>query len=196
MLDIIFGYYSYDSLRKLFSMNITNENYMIPDERTILLELKRILSKGLATRILQMNLKIIMSPKVLLEKFTVSDKNDLRFNPVFLAIYNTITKFRNIELEDLNDLHNISKEICDVNIDSIFNKDRNKIQSLIEIGKILRDGFKLVNNTQEVYYGSSTLEDSYTLNGIGAILKKNLSTLELDQIVQGTYVEKQSYASM
>jgi hypothetical protein len=177
-------------------MNITNENYMIPDERTILLELKRILSKGLATRILQMNLKIIMSPKVLLEKFTVSDKNDLRFNPVFLAVYNTITKFRNIELEDLNDLHNISKEICDVNIDSIFNKDRNKIQSLIEIGKILKDGFKLVNNTQEVYYGSSTLEDSYTLNGIGVILKKNLSTLKVDEIVEETYVEKQTYASM
>jgi hypothetical protein len=196
LLDVVFGYYSYDNLRKLFSLNITNENYMIPDERTILLELKRILSKGLSTRILQMNLKIISSPKVLLEKFTVSDKNDLRFNPVFLAIYNTITKFKNIEIEDLNDLHNISKEICDINIDNIFNKDRNKIQSLIEIGKILVDGFKLVNNTHEVYYGSSTLEDSYTLNGIGSILKKNLSTLELDQIVQGTYVEKQSYASM
>jgi hypothetical protein len=196
LLDVVFGYYSYDNLRKLFSLNITNENYMIPDERTILLELKRILSKGLSTRILQMNLKIISSPKVLLEKFTVSDKNDLRFNPVFLAIYNTITKFKNIEIEDLNDLHNISKQICDVNIDNIFNKDRNKIQSLIEIGKILVEGFKLVNNTQEVYYGSSTLEDSYTLNGIGAILKKNLSTLELDQIIQGTYVEKQSYASM
>jgi hypothetical protein len=196
MLDVVFGYYSYDNLRKLFSLNITNENYMIPDERTILFELKRILSKGLATRILQMNLKIISSPKVLLEKFTIDDKNDLRFNPVFLAIYNTITKFKNVEIEDLNDLHNISKEICDINIDNIFNKDRNKIQSLIEIGKILVDGFKLVNNTQEVYYGSSTLEDSYTLNGIGAILKKNLSTLELDQIIQGTYVEKQSYASM
>jgi hypothetical protein len=196
MLDVVFGYYSYDNLRKLFSLNITNENYMIPDERTILFELKRVLSKGLATRILQMNLKIISSPKVVLEKFTYSDKNDLRFNPVFLAIYNTITKFKNVELEDLNDLHNISKEICDINIDNIFNKDRNKIQSLIEIGKILVDGFKLINNTQEVYYGSSTLEDSYTLNGIGSILKKNLSTLELDQIVQGTYVEKQSYASM
>jgi hypothetical protein len=177
-------------------MNIKNENYMIPDERTILHELKRILSKGLVTRILQMNLKIIMSPKVLLDKFTVGDKNDLRFDPVFLAIYNTITKFKNIEFEDLNDLHNISKEICDINIKSIFSKDRNKVQSLIEIGKILVEGFKLVNQTTEVYYGSSTLEDSYTLNGIGAILKKNLSTLELDKIIQGTYTEKQSYASM
>lgn len=196
MLDVVFGYYSYDNLRKLFSLNITNENYMIPDERTILFELKRILSKGLSSRILQMNLKIISTPKVLLDKFTIGDKNDLRFNPVFLAIYNTITKFKNVEIEDLNDLHNISKQICDINIDNIFNKDRNKIQSLIEIGKILVDGFKLVNNTTEVYYGSSTLEDSYTLNGIGSILKKNLSTLELDQIIQGTYVEKQSYASM
>lgn len=199
MLDIVFGYYSYDKLRNLFSMNITNENYMIPDERTILLELKRILSRGLTSRILQMNLAILQTPKKLLDKFnpeTQEDYNKLQDNTVFLSIYNTISRFRNIKLEDLNDLHNISKEICDLNIESIFNKDRNKIQSLIEIGKILKDGFKLENQVTEVYYGSATITDSYTLSGIGQVLVRNLQTIELDQVVKGTYIKPQSMADM
>jgi hypothetical protein len=199
MLDIVFGYYSYDKLRNLFSMNITNENYMIPDERTILLELKRILSKGLTSRILQMNSAILQTPKKLLDKFnpeTQEDYNNLQNNTVFLSIYNTISRFRNIKLEDLDDLHNISKEICDLNIESIFNKDRNKIQSLIEIGKILKDGFKLENQVTEVYYGSATITDSYTLSGIGQVLVRNLQTVELDQVVKGTYIKPQSMADM
>jgi len=199
MLDIVFGYYSYDKLRNLFSMNITNENYMIPDERTILLELKRILSKGLTSRILQMNSAILQTPKKLLDKFnpeTQEDYNNLQNNTVFLSIYNTISRFRNIKLEDLNDLHNISKEICDLNIEAIFNKDRNKIKSLIEIGKILKDGFKLENQVTEVYYGSATITDSYTLSGIGQVLVRNLQTVELDQVVKGTYIKPQSMADM
>jgi len=199
MLDIIFGYYSYDKLRNLFAMNITNENYMIPDERTILNELKRILSKGLTSRILQMNSAILNTPKLLLDKFnpeTQEDYDKLQFNPIFLSIYNTISRFRNIKIEDLDDLHNISKEICDLNIESIFNKDRNKIQSLIEIGKILKDGFKLENQVTEVYYGSATITDSYTMSGIGKILINNLQTVELDQVVKGTYIKPQSMADM
>lgn len=199
MLDIVFGYYSYDKLRNLFSMNISNENYMIPDERTILNELKRILSKGLTSRILQMNSAILQTPKDLLDKFnpeTQEDYNKLQDNTVFLSIYNTISRFRNIKLEDLDDLHNISKEICDLNIESIFNKDRNKIKSLLEIGKILKDGFKLENQVTEVYYGSATITDSYTLSGIGQILINNLQTVELDQVVKGTYIKPQSMADM
>lgn len=199
MLDIVFGYYSYDKLRNLFSMNITNENYMIPDERTILAELTRILSKGLTSRILQMNSAILQTPKDLLDKFnpeSQEDYNKLQDNTVFLSIYNTISRFRNIKLEDLDDLHNISKEICDLNIESIFNKDRNKIKSLIEIGKILKNGFKLENQVTEVYYGSATITDSYTLSGIGNILINNLQTVELDQVVKGTYIKPQSMADM
>jgi hypothetical protein len=199
MLDVVFGYYSYDKLRNLFSMNITNENYMIPDERTILLELKRILSKGLTSRILQMNSAILQTPKDLLDKFnpeTQEDYNKLQDNTVFLSIYNTISRFRNIKFEDLDDLHNISKEICDLNIESIFNKDRNKIRSLIEIGKILKGGFKLENQVTEVYYGSATITDSYTLSGIGQVLVRNLQTIELDQVVKGTYIKPQSMADM
>ncbi|QPK91778.1 RdRP [Fusarium verticillioides mitovirus 1] len=199
MLDIVFDYKSYDKLRNLFVKNITTLDYNIPSESTILSELKRILSHGLSSRILQMNSNIINSPKVLISKFDIEDKNLLNTNPVFLSIYNTISRFKDIKFEDLDDLHNISKEICEINIENIFNKDRNKIQSLLEIGKILKDGFKYVNNTTEVYYGSATLSDSFTLGGIGKILMNNLKSSELDDIIKGTYTEPQpqgGYASM
>jgi len=198
MLDVIFGYYSYDRIRNLFARNITTLDYNIPNDDTILSELKRVLSHGLRSRLLEMNVKLINSPKTLISKFDVEDKNLLNNNPMFLAIYNTLTRFRDIKLDDLNDLHNISKEICDLNIDSIFNKERNKIQSLIEIGKILKDGFKYINNTTEVYYGSATLTDSFTLEGTGKIIMSNLKTSELTDIIEGTYSEPQigGYASM
>jgi len=198
MLDVIFGYYSYDKIRNLFARNITTLDYNIPNDDTILSELKRVLSHGLRSRLLEMNVKLINSPKTLISKFDIEDKNLLNNNPIFLAIYNTLTRFRDIKLEDLNDLHNISKEICDLNIDSIFNKERNKIQSLIEIGKILKDGFKYINSTTEVYYGSATLTDSFTLEGTGKIIMSNLKTSELTDIIEGTYSEPQigGYASM
>jgi hypothetical protein len=160
---------------------------MIPNERVALLELKRILSKGLVSKILEMNRKIIMSPQVLFDKFNVEDRNSLTNSPIFLAIFNTMSRMKNIEFNDINDLHNISKKICDINIDSIFNKERNKIQSLIEIGKILKDGFRLENRTTEVYYGSATLTDSYTLEGIGKIVQNNINTSELEQVADGKY---------
>jgi hypothetical protein len=187
ILDVVFDYYNYDAIRKLFAHNISNPDYMIPDERVALLELKRILSKGLVSKILEMNRKIIMSPQVLFDKFNVEDRNTLTNSPIFLAIFNTMSRMKNIEFNDINDLHNISKEICDINIDSIFNKERNKIRSLIEIGKILRDGFKLENRTTEVYYGSATLTDSYTLEGIGKIVQNNINTSELEQVADGKY---------
>jgi len=188
MLDVIFDYYNYDKIRKLFSHNITNENYMIPNERVALSELKRILSRGLVSKILQMNVNLIKSQSSLFDYFKVDDRNLLANNPIFLAIFNTMSRYRDIKFEDINDLHNISKSICDIDIKRIFNKDRNKIQSLIEIGKILRDGFRLENNTTEVYYGSATLTDSYTLEGIGKIIQDNINLNEFEQVADGKYI--------
>lgn len=197
MLDITFGYYSYDKVRLLFSMNIKSDDYMIPNERVALSELERILSFGLTSRILQINRNIISNPSLLLDKFQVTDVNLLANNPVFLSIFNTISKLQDIRLDfNIENLYNISKEIVDLNIESIFNKERNKIQSLIEIGKILKDGFKWVNNTTEIYYGSATIEDSYSLQGIGKMLQNNVNLSKLTQVAKGTYVEPVSYSSM
>jgi hypothetical protein len=90
-LDIDFGYYSYDKLRNLFTLLVTNELYQLPDERTALLEYKRILSCGMAGMLYNINFRIINNPKLLLSKFDkIEDKNLLKDNVIFLSIYNSI----------------------------------------------------------------------------------------------------------
>lgn len=198
MLDIVFDYYDYNKIRNLLSYNINNPDYMIPNEGEALSELERILSMGLTKRLLQMVPKIIMDPKPLISKFGIDekDRNLLKDNPVFLAIYCQVNKLRKIKIDNLTSIHNISKELVDLNIDSIFNKERNKIQSLIEIGKVLKMGFNKINSTTEVYYGSATITDSYTFDGIQSVIKRNLNIQLLDQIVEGTYRPPQNYASL
>jgi len=91
-LDIDFGYYSYDKLRSLFTLLVTNDLYQIPDERVALLEYKRILSSGMASLVGKINKSIINNPDLLLNKFEVEDKNLLNDNPIFIAIFNNIEK--------------------------------------------------------------------------------------------------------
>jgi hypothetical protein len=87
-------------------------------------------------------------------------------NPIFLSIYNTIVQSWEIVISwDLSSditLHNASKEISDLNIESIFNKDRNQVQTLLLIGTIIRNGFHQINITDEIWYGSATTESTFT----------------------------------
>jgi K+ transporter len=47
LLDITFGYSNDQSIRQIFTRNITSEHYMIPSTEDSLLEIKKILSTGL-----------------------------------------------------------------------------------------------------------------------------------------------------
>lgn len=191
-LDIDFGYYSYDKLRNLFTTLVNNDDYPIPGDEVALLEYKRILSQGMAGIVGSINNRIITNPKLLLSKFEVEDKNLLNDNPVFVAIANTIRRsWETVQSWDLSDsviLHNAAHEIQDLNIDSIFNKDRNKIQSLLTIGKMVRDGFNLLNKTHEIYYGSSTTESTFTApNDVVKILQRNFVEGDLSLIMKGKW---------
>jgi len=90
-LDINFGNYTYDKLRLLFAQNVTNELYVIPnDKATLLYEYKRTLSDGLANMVGNINKSIINNPKLILNKFSFEDKNDCINYPIFHALYNSI----------------------------------------------------------------------------------------------------------
>jgi len=193
-LDIDFGYYSYDKLRNLFTLLVTNDDYPIPGEGVALLEYKRILSQGMAGIVGKINNNIINNPDLLLSKFDITDKNLLSDNPVFLSIYNTIKQsWLIVQTWDLSDdviLHNASKEIQDLDIEKIFNKDRNKIQSLMTIGSIIRGGFRILNNTHEIYYGSSTTESTFTApNDLIKSLQLNFDNSVLDSIMKNEWKE-------
>jgi len=47
LLDLTFGYENDQSIRQIFTRNITSEYYMIPGTKDSLLEIKKILSTGL-----------------------------------------------------------------------------------------------------------------------------------------------------
>jgi len=195
-LDIDFGYFSYDKLRNLFTLLVTNEDYPIPGEKVALLEYKRILSQGMAGIIGKINNNIINNPDLLLSKFDIIDKNLLSDNPIFLSIYNTIKQSWSIvQTWDLSDditLHNASKEIQDLDIDKIFNKDRNKIQSLMTMGSIVRGGFRILNNTHEIYYGSSTTESTFTApNDLIKSLQLNFNNDVLESIMKNEWKESE-----
>jgi len=199
-LDIDFGYYSYDKLRNLFTLLVTNEQYQIPGEGEALLEYKRILSAGMAGIVGKINNSVINNPDLLLSKFECEDKNLLSDHPVFVSIYNTIKQsWLIVQVWDLSDditLHNASKEIQDLDIEKIFNKDRNKIRSLMTIGSIIRGGFKILNNTHEIYYGSSTTESTFTApNDLVKSLKHNFNNDVLESIMNNEWKEPISWES-
>jgi len=196
-LDIEFGYYTYDKLRSLFTYFVTNDEYPIPGEGVALLEYKRILSQGMAKIVGNINNKIINNPSLLLSKFEIVNKNLLSDNPVFISIYNTIKRswliVQNWDLSDDITLHNASKEITDLDIEAIFNKDRNKIRHLMTIGSIIRGGFKILNNTTEIYYGSSTTESTFTApNDLVKLLQLNFNNSLLDSVMKNEWIDPEA----
>jgi adenine specific DNA methylase Mod len=88
-----------------------------------------------------------------------------------------------------------------LNIDNLFNKERNKTLELLNTGKIFNLGFKKINQMDEIMYGSATVESTYTYSkdlfkliqdGYG--MKLN----QLEELEQGIYKEPvvQTAASM
>lgn len=195
-LDINFSYITYDKIRNLFCNKVKNDIYMMPTEGVALLEYKRILSDGLAKVIGKFNENIINSPKLLLNKFSeIEDKNILSIFPVFISVRNVINiTWNKVQAWDLSSqimLHDIAKDINDLSIDRIFNKDRNKIQSLLSIGKILNTGFTKLNKTDEIYYGSSWATSTYTIsNDMIKRTQKSYANPVLEEVMKGEYVKE------
>jgi hypothetical protein len=78
-----------------------------------------------------------------------------------------------------------------LNIDNLFNKERNKTLELLNTGKIFNLGFKKLNQMDEIMYGSATVESTYTYSEDlfkriqdGYSMKLN----ELEKLDQGQYV--------
>jgi hypothetical protein len=122
---------------------------------------------------------------------------------LFISVYNCLNKmWDKVKIFKDSDicLHSLSKEISDLNLDSIFNKDRNKIQSLLLIGNILRLGFKRINETDEIYYGSSWTESTFTSPTDQLYqIQKNFNLNEFDRVFEGKWTKPRTandYISM
>jgi len=77
-----------------------------------------------------------------------------------------------------------------LNIDNVFNKERNKTLELLNTGKIFKLGFDIINSTDEIMYGSSIGESTYSYNAdLTNHISNNYSMTfnKLNEINNGTY---------
>jgi hypothetical protein len=154
--DMEFGYYTYDKLKSLFALITLDEApYQIPNERVALLEYKRILNIGMSNYIIKVSRNLTSLSDRLLKHYPEIEYHYSRLAdiPLFVAIYNSYSRSyeqtRTWILEDDIALYNAAKDIQDLDIDNIhsYDKDRNKIQSLLTYGHIIKQGFKVTNST-------------------------------------------------
>jgi len=167
-LDIAFGYATPDMLRSMLVENITNELYLTPNQSLIHSEIERVMGDGLGL-LAGNNLKKLNSLfdtlKTKSKIFELKDLNELNSYVIFQGIVNYIDNFKDTvrrwDCENLN-IRQCSKELLLLNIESFFDKDRNKILELMNMGKIFSKGISNINQNEEIMYGSATAESTFT----------------------------------
>jgi len=196
-LDIAFGYATPDMLRNMLVENITNELYLVPNQSLIRSEIERVMGDGLGL-LAGNNLKklnsIFETIKTKSKIFDLKDLNELNDYVIFHGIVNYIEKFKEtVKSWDCSnlDIRQCSKELLLLDIDSFFDKDRNKILDLMNMGKIFKKGISNINQNEEIMYGSATAESTFTssrdLYKLIPTMLPNLNTIE--EVRKGIYKE-------
>jgi hypothetical protein len=148
-LDIQFGYATYDKLRTYFCRMVKFELYNIPNEKVMRSEYDRILSEGMATMIRNFNTSIYISPQAVFNQFKEEDRIDCKYFPIFSALYNQTNnaweESRKYSIGS-SSVIDFCKNLSALNVDSIFNKDRNMIQSILNVGTVAKKGFYMLNH--------------------------------------------------
>jgi hypothetical protein len=198
-LNFSFGYSTVDSLREILCYNITNDYYVIPNDNLIHHIYDDVIRLGLGRSIenSMSNLSVI-STKIIerKEQLGLEDINEIRNYPIFKGIVNHVNKYletvKSWDKEILT-FRQKSKDLLQLNIDNVFNKERNKTLELLNTGKIFNLGFKQINETDEIYYGSATVESTYTANSdLFERIQRNypIKLKELQKLESGTYQPK------
>jgi ribosomal protein L32E len=84
-----------------------------------------------------------------------------------------------------------------IDIDRVFSKERTKFSSLLTLGSCLEKGFKVVNQTDEIFYGSSSVVSTFDPSGLETLFKNSIEIEPLKEIVENRWIEpapKVSYA--
>jgi len=194
-LDFAFGYSTNDSLRELLCLNITNENYVIPNDNLIHQIYDDVIKMGLGRTVEKgiHNLSGISKKIIENKSIVLDDINEINNYPIFKGIINHINRYKETVKtwdSDVKSFRQKSKDLLMLDIDSVFSKERNKTLELLNTGKIFNLGFSKINQLDEIYYGSATVESTYTYSkdlfnliqdGYGIDLSK------LEQLDQGLY---------
>nr|UPW42141.1 MAG: putative RNA dependent RNA polymerase [Zhejiang mito-like virus 10] len=196
-LNYSFGFSTYNSLRELLARNIQNEYYVLPNGDLIHQAFDDVIQMGLGKSIGN-SLTVLgqIADDVIDKKdqLNLQDINELRHLPIFRGIVNHINRYTDT-VKSWNFTESTfrqkSKDLLVLNIDNLFSKERNKTLELLNTGKIFSLGFNKINQTDEIMFGSSTVESTWTFTSdvmtlIQGGYSMNLNTFT--EILQGTYV--------
>jgi hypothetical protein len=203
-LNFAFGYSTIDSLRELLVNNIKNESFVVPGNNLIHQTFDDVVSMGLGKSIENCigDLKAMSDKLIDNSSKLVEDPNDLAFYPIFSGILNHINRFMDTvykwDLEDTSFIQK-SKDLTVLNIDNLFSKERNKTLDLLNVGKIFKMAFNKINETDEIMYGSATVESTWT--SVSDLLKldtfeKNLNLKAFSDINHGKWEKPKTIESM
>jgi hypothetical protein len=197
-LDFAFGYSTIDSLREMLALNISNESFVIPGNDLIHQVFDDVISQGLCGTVEKSMKELALLGQKLIyncEVIDIDDHNDLRFHPLFQGVNNYINNYKeqlsNWSVNSLN-YRQKSKELLMLNIDHVFDKERNRTLELINTGKIFNLGFKKINSMDEIMYGSSVGESTYSYSkDLFNLISMNYSVTfsEMAKLDKGTYVK-------
>nr|QIQ28428.1 putative RNA-dependent RNA polymerase [Fusarium sacchari mitovirus 1] len=201
LLDVTFDYSNNQSIRNIFTRNITSSIYCIPDGEDSLLELKKILSTGLGKTLSSNVGKVSSWQTKIIESYDDKDRNNLVNYPTFVGLYNYINdiKTRTKKWSGSEEISEITKDLNVLNVDNIYSKERQKYDSLLTIGKSLEVGFSNINSTEEIMYGSATVESSLSPKGMQLWFSKSIQKDVMDNIIDGKWEEpkpQMSYTQM
>jgi hypothetical protein len=196
-LNYSFGFSTYNSLRELLARNIQNEYYVLPNDNLIHQCFDDVIQMGLGKSIgNSLNQLSVMTDDLIDKKdqLELSDINDMRFLPIFRGIVNHVNKYyETVQKWDFTEsnFRQKQKDLLTLNIDNLFSKERNKTLELLNTGKIFSLGFNKINQTDEIMFGSSTVESTWTFTAdimklVQGGYSMNLNTLT--DISNGTYV--------
>jgi hypothetical protein len=189
ILDITFGYANDQNIRQIFTRNITSDYYMIPSTEDSLLEIKKILSTGLG-KLLSSNIGKVSSWQTkIIESYDEQNRNNLIYYPTFVGLYNYIEniKTRTKKWSGSEEISELTSDLNVIDVDKIFSKERQKFDKLLTIGKSLEVGFSNINKTEEIYYGSATVESTLTPKGMQLWFSKSIQKDVMDKIINGEW---------
>jgi hypothetical protein len=196
-LNYSFGYSTNDSLRELLAWNIQNELYVLPSNSLIHQCFDDIIQMGLGKSIGNSLTVLGSISDDLIDKkdqLNLTDINELRFLPIFRGIVNHINRYtQTVKSWDFTEsnFRQKSKDLLVLNIDNLFSKERNKTLELLNTGKIFSLGFNKINQTDEIMFGSSSVESTWTFTADIMRLVQSGYSMNLDtftEILQGKYV--------
>nr|QIR30227.1 RNA-dependent RNA polymerase [Plasmopara viticola lesion associated mitovirus 3] len=130
----------------------------------------------------------------------ITSQENLKLLPLYKSIVNYLNSLYD-SIENCSNSRDLIDEVEIIDFDSIINKDRNKLSSLLKVGEAFFKGVNYINSfkDEEIYYGSSTLKDSVSFLDPEFLKARMLSNIQFFRSkvlnLKPKEEKKQTYAS-